>query len=215
MSQSTNNCKTEDCPEGWTGSFVIPKCYLPVKVTKFNAHAQHGATWGEEFVNQDDLELESLYPVDPEVVDSPDFHDLDSFGDIDLTSIGVFTDEESDLWKDATDTNADVKLRYYCRKYKIIALMVMWQDLKSCSITHCLILTTILQQIEVAPTDAKTIFFSGTTLPRQAMTAVMLLKITKQQPIWRNHQTKNWSKFALMLRIMEEAFQASLRTCKN
>ena len=41
-----NNCKAEDCPEGWTGNFVIPKCYLPIKVSKFNAHAQHGGKWG-------------------------------------------------------------------------------------------------------------------------------------------------------------------------
>ena len=48
------------------------------------------ANGGEEFIQQEDLELESLYPVDPEVVQSPDFHELNSFGDIDLTSIGVF-----------------------------------------------------------------------------------------------------------------------------
>lgn len=88
-------------------------------MTKFNAFAIHGAIEGEESPAFENLVFSALYPVDPDIVESPsekdeglkddliiasltlDFHTLDVFGPIDLTPFGVDTSDSNELWDDA------------------------------------------------------------------------------------------------------------------
>jgi len=75
----------------WTGRAVIPNCYLPPDITKFNAYAIHGS---------DDLRIyKSLFPATKGELEGPDFHALKYFGDIDFESIlpresSTLTEEE-------------------------------------------------------------------------------------------------------------------------
>lgn len=85
---------TERTDGQWTGEAAIPVGYLPYKVTKFNAHAVHGSDANRVY--------ESLYPQ-PSTAEKPDFHSLEDFRPIDLSSLlpTQATDPMSQLWKDA------------------------------------------------------------------------------------------------------------------
>ncbi|XP_045112447.1 pollen-specific leucine-rich repeat extensin-like protein 1 isoform X2 [Portunus trituberculatus] len=78
----------------WTGSAAIPVTYLPERVTLFNAYAIHGS--GADRV------YESLYPA-PSTAPNPDFHALEYFKPIDLSSIlpTQAGDPMSQLWMDS------------------------------------------------------------------------------------------------------------------
>ncbi len=94
-------CLQADCADPWTAAVVVPRQYLPPKITKFNAYAIHGEPRNSEA--PDEIIYQSLFPADPEVVPQPDFHYLDGFGSIDLSEIGFVEDEQpSQLWQGAT-----------------------------------------------------------------------------------------------------------------
>ncbi|XP_063864755.1 uncharacterized protein LOC135102951 isoform X2 [Scylla paramamosain] len=78
----------------WTGSAAIPVTYLPERVTLFNAYAIHGS--------DADRVYESLYPA-PSTAPNPDFHALEYFKPIDLSSILPTQAEDpmSQLWMDS------------------------------------------------------------------------------------------------------------------
>ena len=94
-------------PEFYAGVLKFRFCsrdYLPPNISKFNAYAVHGKTWGEISPAEQDKRYESLYPIDPETTkkDKPDFHFLPAFQPIDLTEIGYEQVESySALWKTA------------------------------------------------------------------------------------------------------------------
>ncbi|XP_070197703.1 UPF0462 protein C4orf33 homolog isoform X2 [Littorina saxatilis] len=83
--------KAEISGNRWHGSAVVPASYLPPSVTKFNAFAIHGE--GEDRV------YEALYPA-TQHHDTPDFHRLEYFGDIDMSRVSpsLVTATPSDLW---------------------------------------------------------------------------------------------------------------------
>ncbi len=91
-----------DCQKIWSVTAVIPREYLPPNITRFNAHAIHGNTWGEISPAEENKSYESLYPVDPEEVKQPDFHHLPAYQPIDLSAIGYEDQEDySETWKHA------------------------------------------------------------------------------------------------------------------
>ena len=56
--------------------------------------------WGE--ANPSDVYYQALYPVDPSVVAQPDFHYLEAFQPIDLSTIGFEqSGSMSSLWSEA------------------------------------------------------------------------------------------------------------------
>ena len=71
---------------------------------RFNAFAIHGH--GSADPDEAHMHYESLFPVDPSVLDKPDFHHLDAFEPIDLSSIGYEIETElPDIWA-AAKSNA-------------------------------------------------------------------------------------------------------------
>ena len=96
-----NNCTMMENGCRWNSTAIIPKDYMPAKVTKFNAYAIHH-----------NCKLEPIYeaysPIDPtkDNVTEPDFHYFGAFEPIDLATIGFVQEEMSDLWDMTTDDEA-------------------------------------------------------------------------------------------------------------
>lgn len=87
-----------DSAQKWYGDAIIPAEYFPPKVTKFNAYAIHGVG--------DKREYSALYPAtDAKSSDSPDFHALKYFKEIDFSSLvpNSLRTSMSDLWDDSID----------------------------------------------------------------------------------------------------------------
>ena len=59
------------------------------------------------------MHYESLFPVDPNVVEKPDFHYLDAFQPINLASIGYEVETSlPDIWVDAKSSAQNFDLEY-------------------------------------------------------------------------------------------------------
>lgn len=77
----------------WTGSAKIPQSYFPFSVGKFNAYAIHGTDTNRIY--------EALYPAENGKHQQPDFHRLEYFKPIDISSIvDTKVAWSSHLWKD-------------------------------------------------------------------------------------------------------------------
>ncbi len=105
----SNECAANEIGCRWTATAIIPKEYMPEKVTKFNAYAIH-----HMHNDKNDPIYEAFSPVDlnKDKVSGPDFHYFGAFEDIDLTAIGFRQDEKSDLWRSATSEVSDYSFNY-------------------------------------------------------------------------------------------------------
>jgi len=63
----------------WRGRAVIPNCYLPRNIDRFNAYGIHGSN--------DARVYKSLFPTTKGEFEAPDFHRLTHFGELDFASI--------------------------------------------------------------------------------------------------------------------------------
>ncbi|XP_067663101.1 UPF0462 protein C4orf33 homolog isoform X2 [Haliotis asinina] len=81
----------------WTGETTLPHSYFPLCVTRFNAYAIHGS--GDKRV------YESLYPATKGQFTGPDFHRLELFQNIDMSSVLKFNVEgySSNVWNKHTE----------------------------------------------------------------------------------------------------------------
>lgn len=73
--------KNNPYPDGnatWHGRAVIPNCYLPQNITKFNAYAIHA---NSSEISNDNRTYMSLFPVPTGKYEGADFHRLEYFGD--------------------------------------------------------------------------------------------------------------------------------------
>ncbi|XP_046355252.2 UPF0462 protein C4orf33 homolog isoform X2 [Haliotis rufescens] len=84
----------------WTGETTLPRSYFPSCVTRFNAYAIHGS--GDKRV------YEALYPATKGQFTDPDFHRLEFFQNIDMSSVLKSNTKgyTSDIWSKHTETGS-------------------------------------------------------------------------------------------------------------
>jgi hypothetical protein len=108
----TNRCEQADGQCRWSVRAHVPVEYLPFNVTHFNAASIHGKDADvQEVQPSTNLVYESLSPVDPNVVERPDFHYLEAFEEIYLQQMDIRTDvNQSELWRQAlSEMNYDTR----------------------------------------------------------------------------------------------------------
>lgn len=76
----------------WSGEAIIPKELFPKNVTKLNSYAIHGQGEARKYL--------SLYPVETDKFEAPEFHRLDYFQPLDVSKLlpSNSKDDWSDEW---------------------------------------------------------------------------------------------------------------------